>query len=190
MNADPLQFLDNRRSVPSRQLGEPAPDAATLQRMLSAAARVPDHGNLVPFRFLRIEGEARLALGEKIAARALQLNPAASTAELDKERNRFAFAPLVVAVVARTRPHPKVPEIEQLLSAGSVCMNLLLAAQALGYGAQWLTGWLAFDRPVQQLLGLADNETIVGFVHLGTPTVQRQPRAPVDVSGLLGDYVP
>lgn len=193
MNAhvsDKLDFLHARRSVPSRQLGAPAPDAATLQRLLSAAARVPDHGRLTPFRFIRIDGDARLALGEKIAARAKQRNPDASDAELDKDRNRFAFAPLAIAVVARTVPHPKVPDIEQLLSAGAVCENLLLGAQALGFGAQWLTGWPAFDKGVHAILGLADNETVAGFIHLGTPQTERPPREPMDVSELLSDYVP
>ncbi|MFT4257121.1 MAG: nitroreductase [Pseudoxanthomonas sp.] len=187
---DPLHFLDARRSVPSRQLGEPAPDDATVLRMLQAASRVPDHGKLVPFRFLRIAGSARHALGEKLAERALQREPQSPAAALEKERTRFDFAPLVIAVVARPTSNPKVPEIEQLLSAGSVCFALLQAAQALGFGAQWLTGWAAFDEDIHRTLGLQANETIAGFIHIGTPKLDVPERDRPDAAALLSDWTP
>ncbi len=138
--------------------------------MLQAAVRVPDHGALAPWRILAIEGDARLRLGVFLAQRTLELEPAAPTAVLDKDRLRFARAPLVLVVIATPAQGSKIPEIEQVLSAGAVCFALLQAAQALGFGAQWLTGWLARDRIVQQHLGLRGNECIVGFVHIGTPT--------------------
>ena len=185
-----LQALDDRRSVASADLGEPGPDPATLLRMLQSAVRVPDHGRLVPFRVLRIAGDARQALGDFIAARTLQREPAALPAQLDKERHRFSHAPVVVAVVARIRAGHKVPEQEQLLSAGCACFALLQAAQALGYGAQWLTAWMAYDPEVARYLGLAAGERIVGFIHIGTPTRDARERERPDAQALLADWTP
>ena len=177
-----------RRSVPARQLGEPGPDEATLLRMLRSAVRVPDHGKRVPFRFLRIRGEARGKLGEALVARALELDPNVSEAVLDKDRQRFAHAPLVLAVVAVLDPQDdKIPELERLLSAGSVCFALLQAAQALGFGASWLTGWPAYDPAVLRLLGVGANERVVGFVHVGTPAMEAPERDRPDPQALLSD---
>ncbi|MEL1265625.1 nitroreductase [Pseudoxanthomonas putridarboris] len=184
----PLQFLDARRSVPSRQLGEPGPDPATLQRMLASAVRVPDHGKLVPFRFIRISGDARHALGEALAARTLHLDPGAPPAAIEKDRARFSHAPLIVTVVARLTPGHKVPEQEQLLTAGSVCFALLQAAQALGFGAQWLTGWMAYDDAIARTLGLDANEKVAGFIHIGTPLLEVPERERPDPATLLSDW--
>lgn len=183
-----LQALDNRRSVPSRQLGEPGPDDATLLRILQSASRVPDHGKLVPFRFIRIAGEHRHALGEKLAVRSRERDPDAPEPAIEKDRTRFSHAPLIIAVVARPVPHPKVPELEQLLTAGCVCHALLQAAQALGFGAQWLTGWAAFDSVIPRLLGVAEGEQIVGFVHIGTPKLEVPERERPDPAKLLSDW--
>lgn len=185
-----LDALDRRRSVPSRQLDEPGPDDATLLRMLQAAVRVPDHGKLVPFRFLRIAGDTRHTLGEWLVQRTLQREPNASEAALDKERGRFAHAPLIVAVIARLTPGHKVPEQEQLLSAGSACFALLQAAQALGFGAQWLTGWAAYDEIIRERLGVGEHEKIVGFVHIGTPKLDAPERERPDAATLLSDFAP
>lgn len=185
-----LQLLDARRSVPSLELGEPGPDDATLLRMLQSAVRVPDHGKLVPFRFLRVAGDARHALGEFLAARALQRNPDAPPALVAKDRSRFSHAPVIVAVVARIQAGHKVPEQEQLLTAGCACFALLQAAQALGFGAQWLTAWMAYDPEVARVLGLAANERIVGFVHIGTPRVDVPERDRPDPRALLTDWTP
>ena len=177
-----------RRSVPARQLREPGPDDATLMRMLRSAVRVPDHGKRVPFRFLRIRGDARGKLGEALAARALELDPHASAAVLDKDRQRFSHAPLVLAVVAVLDPRDdKIPELERLLSAGSVCFALLQAAQALGFGASWLTGWPAYDPAVLRLLGVGADERVVGFVHVGTPAMEAPERDRPDPQALLSD---
>ncbi|MEP6938661.1 MAG: nitroreductase [Rudaea sp.] len=165
-----LEFLNSRLSVTSRQLTEPGPDESQLEALLTAAIRVPDHGKLTPWRLLLIRGAARAQLGAQLAAIHLANEPTASTSVIDKDRERFSFAPLIVAVVAHIdRQHAKVPAQEQLLSAGCVAYNLLLGAQALGFGAQWLTGWAAYDRDVATLLGLADADHVVGFVHVGTP---------------------
>ncbi|SDQ95498.1 nitroreductase [Pseudoxanthomonas sp. CF125] len=187
---NPLQFLDSRLSVPSKQLTEPGPDDATLLRMLQAAVRVPDHGKLVPFRLLRIQGQARHALGEALAVRTLQRDPQAPEAAVEKDRARFSHAPLIVTVIARLTPGHKVPEQEQLLSAGCVCFALLQSAQALGFGAQWLTGWAAYDESIGQTLGLGENEKVVGFIHIGTPKLDVPERERPEVAALLSDWQP
>jgi len=186
-----LAALDQRRSTPSLQLGEPGPDAATVLRMLHSAVRVPDHGKLVPFRFIAIEGQARHALGDMLAARALQRDPQAPAAAVDKDRSRFSHAPLVLAVIARLHPdNPKVPEIEQWMTAGSVCFALLQAAQALGFGAQWLTGWAAFDADIAATLGLGGHEHVAGFIHIGTPKIDVPERERPDPAALLTHWQP
>lgn len=182
--------LNQRRSTPAKQLGEPGPDPATLMRMLQAAVRVPDHGKRVPFRFLRIAGEARAALGERLVARALERDPAAGTAALEKDRMRFAHAPVVIAVVARLGPDEKIPESERFSSASCVCFALLQAAQACGFGAQWLTGWPAYDPAILALLGLAGDERIAGFIHVGTPKLDVPERERPDAASLLSDWMP
>jgi len=166
---DLLDLLDSRRSTPSRQLGEPGPTPAQIERLLGAAIRVPDHGRLVPWRLLTIAGDARTALGEKLAQIHQHIEPDIAPALLTKDRDRFSFAPLIVAMIARIdEQHPKIPAQEQLLSAGCVAYNLLLGAQALGFGAQWLTGWAAYDARVAALFDLAPGERIIAFVHVGT----------------------
>ena len=188
MNAT-ITCLNTRRSVPSRLLADPGPDDGTLLQMLAAAVRVPDHGKRVPWRFLRIAGPARAALGEALAARALARDPDAGAATLDKDRNRFQ-SPLVVAVIARLGPDEKIPESERLASAACVCFALLQAAQGFGFGAQWLTGWPAYDPEVLRLLGLADDERIAGFIHLGTATTLPRERERPDPANLLTDWTP
>ena len=166
---DLLTLLNARRSTPSRQLGEPGPNAAQLDELLTAAIRVPDHGKLTPWRLLLIRGQARARLGERLAEIHRRKEPDIADAALTKDRERYTFAPVIIAVVARIdAQHAKIPQQEQLLSAGCVAYNLLLGAQALGFGAQWLTGWAAYDADVAVLLGLSAQERIVSFVHIGT----------------------
>ena len=190
MTSDSLHFLDSRRSVPSKQLTVPGPDDPTLLHMLQAAVRVPDHGKLVPFRLLRIQGQARHTLGEMLVARTLQHDPQAPAAAIEKERGRFSHAPLIITVIARLTPDHKVPEQEQLLSAGCVCFALLQSAQALGFGAQWLTGWAAYDPAIGQALGLGENEKVAGFIHIGTPRLDVPERDRPEAAALLSDWQP
>jgi nitroreductase len=186
-----LDHLTARRSVPSRQLGEPGPTAEQLERLLAAAIRVPDHGKLTPWRLVLVRGRARQQLGERLAEIHRRKDPNTPDNVIAKDRDRFNFAPLIVAVVARTDPsHPKVPEQEQVLSAGYVAYNLLLGAQALGFGAQILTGWAAYDRDVAELLALAGNERIVGFVHIGTAREAAPERVRPDVRTLVSEWEP
>jgi nitroreductase len=187
---DALDLLQQRRSVPSRQLGEPAPDEDALQALLEAAIRVPDHGKLVPFRLIRLQGDAKLRFGEKLAALRTRSHPEISEAKLEKERRRYTFAPLVIAVIVRIAADSKVPEIEQKLSAGCVAHNLLLGAHALGYGAQWLTGWAAYDPDVAAVLGLAAHEHVIGFVHMGTPQIEIPDRDRPVLAELVETWAP
>ncbi|MGO3127814.1 MAG: nitroreductase family protein [Luteimonas sp.] len=181
-----LATLDARRSVPARQLDAPGPDDATLLRILRSASRVPDHGKRVPFRFLRIAGDDRDALGGLLAARSLARDPAIGEGALDKDRQRFSHAPLVIVVVAVLDPEDaKIPEVERLLTAGSVCFALLQAAQALGFGGSWLSGWPAYDPEVLSLLGLDTNERVAGFIHIGTPRIEAPERERPDPATLL-----
>ena len=185
-----LAALDARRSVPAKQLTEPAPDEATLLRLLRSAVRVPDHGKRTPWRFLAIRGDARHALGERLVARALERDPNAGEAAIEKDRQRFSHAPLVVTVIAQLGPDEKIPEQERLLSAGCVCFALLQAAQAHGFGAQWLTGWPAYDAEVARWLGLREHEHIAGFIHIGTPKMDAPERERPDPRTLLAEWTP
>ena len=187
---DPLSALRHRRSTPSRLLGPPGPDAAQLRELLECTVRVPDHGKLAPWRFIAIAGEARTALGEFVAARGLEREPGAAPAVIEKDRARFSHAPLVLAVIARLLPGHKVPEQEQLLSGGALCFQLLLAADALGFGGQWLTGWPAYDPAVTARLGLAADERVLGFLHLGTAREPVPERERPDAMSLLTELAP
>ncbi len=184
-----LRALDTRRSVPAKQLGAPGPDDATLLRILQSAVRVPDHGKRVPFRFLRIAGDARAALGEVLVERLRDRDPDAGDGALDKERGRFLHAPLVIVVVAVLDPDDdKAPDHERLLTAGCVCFALLQALQAFGFGGHWLTGWPTYDGKVRKRLGLSKPERIAGFIHVGTPRLAAPERTRPAAASLLRDW--
>lgn len=186
-----LDALDSRRSTPTRQLGEPGPDEARLLRMLRTAVRVPDHGKRVPFRFLRIAGSARTALADAAAARLLVREPEAGDAVVEKLRTRFTLPPVTVAVIARLGEDAQIPASERFSSAACVCLLLLQAAQAEGYGAQWLTGWPAYDREfLETTLGLSADEQLVGTIAIGTPVFEAPERDRPDPAALLADWQP
>jgi len=178
---DALELLKTRRSFKAGELSGPGPSAAELDTLLTVASRVPDHGKLTPWRFIVFEGEARRAAGAAIVAAFHKKYPDAKPEQAEAERARLARAPLVVAVVSRAAPHVKIPEWEQVLSAGAAAMNLVLAAHALGYGASWITEWYAYDRAVLDALGLEPHEKIAGFVHIGRPpgAPEDRPRPPL-----------
>lgn len=166
-----LAALMTRHSVAPAFLDEPAPHDAALEQILAAGAAAPDHGRLRPWRFIVIRGEARARLGEVFVEALRRRSPDAPEPALAQERERPLRAPLVVAVAARiAKDHPKIPEIEQILSAGAAAQNILLAAHALGYGAKWLTGANAYDEHVKQALGLVADDRLISFIYLGTPT--------------------
>lgn len=181
-------FLAQRASTPSRTLSAPGPDATQLHALLTLAVRVPDHGKLAPWRFLVIAGAARERMGQLLVRRKFELEPEAPQAVLAKEGERFSFAPVIVTVIARLTPGHKVPEREQLLSAGAVAHQLLLAAEAAGWGAQWLTGWAAYDAVVGAELGLAEHESVVGFIHIGSASEPAPQRPRPDVDALLSHW--
>ena len=166
---DALELLKTRRSVKPIELIGPGPTEAEIETLLRIASRVPDHGKLAPWRFILFEGEARAVAGEAIAKSFRTNRPDATPDQVDFERKRLARAPLVIAVVSRAAPHVKIPEWEQELSAGASAMTLVIAAHAMGYAASWITEWYAYDRHVLDALGLAANERIAGFVHIGRP---------------------
>jgi nitroreductase len=179
---DALELLKTRRSIKPVELTGPGPSAAELGTLLTVASRVPDHGKLVPWRFIIFEGDARLAAGAAIEAAFRAKYPDAKPEQVEYEQKRLARAPLVIAVVSRAGPHVKIPEWEQVLSAGAAAMSLVLAAHALGYAANWITEWYAYDRRVLDALGLKENERIAGFVHIGRPAQRPEdrPRPPLE----------
>jgi nitroreductase len=174
---DALDLLKTRRSFKPMELSAPGPTAAELDTLLTIASRVPDHGKLAPWRFIVFDGEARRAAGDAIVKAFHAKYPDATAEQAEAERERLTRAPLVIAVISRAAPHVKIPEWEQVLSAGAAAMNLVLAAHALGYGAGWITEWYAYDRAVLDALGLASHERIAGFVHIGTPPGKPEDRA-------------
>ena len=176
-----LDLLKTRRSVKPVEMSGPGPAAAEIDALLTIASRVPDHGKLTPWRFVVFEGDARLKAGEIIASAFKSKYSDATEDQLAFERARLSRAPLVVAVVSRAAPHVKIPEWEQVLSAGAAAMNLVTAAHALGFAANWITEWYAYDRRVLDALGVGTNEKIAGFVHIGRPVKppEDRPRPPL-----------
>jgi nitroreductase len=164
---DIIDLLKTRRSVKPIEMTGPGPSPAELETILTLGARVPDHGKLVPWRFIVFEGDARARAGDLFAAIFKENNLQATADQVEVERRKFMHAPLVIGVVSRAKPHVKIPLWEQELSAGASVMNIVTAANALGYVANWLTGWIAFDRAAMDALGLAPDEKIAGFVHIG-----------------------
>jgi len=185
-----LELLTTRRSFKAMELSGPGPSAAQIDTLLTVAARVPDHGKLAPWRFIVFEGEARRAAGDAIAAAFQSRYPDAKPEHVEAERCRMLRAPLVVAVVCRAGPHVKIPEWEQVLSAGAAAMNLVLAAHALGFAANWITEWYAYDRAVLDALGLAPHERIAGFVHIGTPPGPPEDRPRPALSEIVTRFAP
>lgn len=180
-----LELLKTRRSVAPIALSGPGPSTAELESLLQIASRVPDHGKLVPFRFIIFEGDARLAAGRIIAEAAKQAQPDIDESRLDIERKRLALAPVVVGVVSRAEAHKKIPEWEQVLTSGAVCMNLLVAAQAMGFAASWLTQWYSYDRRVVARFGVAESERMSGFVHIGHASGRPEDRVRPNLSEIV-----
>ena len=189
MSTDVLSFLLKRRSVKPMQMSAPGPDASQLEQILTAAARVPDHKKLVPWRFIVFAGDARARFGDAlaVACQAEEKEPP-SAMRLDTERRRFVDVPLVVGVVSRVTPMTGAPEWEQILSAGAACMNLCLAANSFGYASNWLTGWYAYSPGIRTHLALADNERIAGFVYIGTAQEAVPDRERPDLARIVTRY--
>jgi nitroreductase len=172
-NQNVLDTLLTRASVKSLQ--DPAPSDADLRTIFDAAMRAPDHGKLRPWRFFVIRGDARRELSQMFAAGVKRREPAATEAQIAKEREKPLRVPMIIAVVARTVSGHKVPVIEQTLAVGAAAMNILNAVHALGFGATWLTGANCYDPVFKRDFGLEETDQLVGFIHVGTP----QESAPV-----------
>lgn len=182
-NSDLIDFLATRRSNLAKVMGEPGPNEAQLTQMLEIAARVPDHRKLEPWRFIVFKDEARARFGRHIASAFIRNNPDMPEDRAIFEGERFLRAPIVVAVISSPVDCPRgTPQWEQELSSGAVCFNLCLAAQAHGFGAQWLTEWYAYDKAVNKALGLAEEERVTGYVYIGTPDMAATPRARPDLN--------
>ncbi len=164
-------YLSTRRSIPAFQMCEPGPEKQEIEDMLKLASRVPDHGKLAPWRFIVYRGEERARISAELAKMALAAKPDLSQEMIAVENTRLTRAPVVIAVVSTAAPHFKIPEWEQVMSAGAVCLNLLMAANAHGYSSNWLTEWFAFDEKAYPLLGVKPGEKIAGFIHIGSPQV-------------------
>ena len=187
---DALHLLKTRRSVKPMELTGPAPTQEEIDTLIGIASRVPDHGKLTPWRFVVFTGDARLAAGEAIVQAFRAERSDATPEQIEFERNRLARAPLVIAVVSRAAPHVKIPEWEQQLSAGASAMSLVFAAHAMGYAASWITEWYAYDRRVLDALGIAANERIAGFVHIGRPAKPPEDRDRPKLETIVTRYSP
>ena len=188
MNSAIIDFLSTRSSVPIQDLSEPGPDDSQIRTMLAIASRVPDHGRLAPWRFTLYRGEAREEVGRRIAELAERREGPLPEGRRNQEMTRFSRAPLVIGVVSSPKDHPKIPEWEMFLSAGAAAMNLVLAANALGFGTNWITNWYSDLPEGRALLGLAPRERVAGFVHIGSHqgVVPERPRP--DIDSLYADY--
>jgi nitroreductase len=182
------RYLLTRRSVGPAFLAEPGPDAEQLETLLRIATRVPDHGKLAPWRVILYSGEGRERAGAALADLVRRRQPEVDQERLDVEARQFLPAPLVVGVLSTASEHPKIPEIEQLLSAGNVAFNLVHGAYALGFAAQWVTRWYAYDPEAAALLGAKAREQFVGFVHIGMPTTTMEDRPRPDLAAIATQY--
>ncbi|ESR23571.1 nitroreductase family protein [Lutibaculum baratangense] len=185
-----LDHLRARRSVAAVTLVGPGPSAEELRDILTIAARVPDHGKLAPWRFIRIEGEALAAFRQRLMELWRSDHPEASEEAAEVEAGKRPQAPLLLVLVSRAGEHAKIPVWEQELSVGAAGMNLLHALHAHGYAGQWLSGWPAYDGRVGRLLGLQEGERVAGFVYAGTPATPPSDRDRPDVATLLTDWRP
>lgn len=182
-NPAALDFLLTRRSRPAKTLTTPVPDRVTVETLLTAAARTPDHGKLEPWRFIVLTKPALTRLAAMVPARGdtLGIDPE----KITKAHDQYANADLAIAVISSPKPSEKVPQIEQVYSAGAVCLALVNAGLAAGWGANWLSGWPSHDRDfIRDGLGLADHETIAGLIHLGAETSTPPDRPRPDLNAI------
>jgi nitroreductase len=179
-----MELLLSRRSGSAKAMMAPGPNAEELRTILTVAARAPDHGKLFPWRFIVFEGNARARFGDVLVA-CLKATEPATEERLAMERGRFLRAPVVVAVISRTRENIPIPVWEQQLSAGAVCENMLIAATALGYVANWITEWPAYNPHVAEQLGLGQDERIAGFVYIGTSAKELEERSRADLGKIV-----
>lgn len=181
-------FFSTRRSTKIKHMAEPGPRGEELQDILTLAARVPDHKKLVPFRFIVFDGEARAAFGAQLKTIFHRENPEATPQQLEFEQQRFLRAPTVIAVISSVREHKDVPYWEQILCAGACCFNLCFAANAYGYGTNWVTEWYSYHPEINTLLDVKDGETIAGFIYIGSATETNADRDRPNIESITQFY--
>lgn len=185
---DTIDFLLSRRSVLARVMEGPGPSDDDLRSIMETGMRVPDHGRLTPWRFIVIRGEARETLGEVIADAFKAKTPDAIEEQIEIERERLTRAPVIIAVVSHVAREHKIPEWEQVLSAGAACQTMLIAAQSMGYAAQWLTEWYAYDPAVKAAIGVEPDDRIAGYLYLGTETAPPTERARPEYGDIVSEW--
>jgi nitroreductase len=183
-----IDHLLTRSSAPIPELKEPAPSDQEIETILTAATRVPDHGRLAPWRFILYRGDARARVGELLLDLAEQREGPLPEGRRNQELTRFSRAPLVVGVISSPKESPKIPQWEMFLSGAAAAMNLVHAANALGYGTNWITNWYSDTEEGRAILGLAPHEQVVGFIHIGTYEGQPFERPRPDVKTLYADW--
>lgn len=186
--SSPLRLLQTRRSSLSKSMSGPGPSPEQIEQLLEIAVRVPDHGKMSPWRFVTFAGEGCLKMGDVLADRWREQHPDHGDETVAQQRSMFLRAPLVIAVVSSPVDSPKIPVWEQELSAGALCHNLLTAAIAMGFGAQWITGWFAYDSVVLQAIGLKEHEKIAGYVFVGTAIGELSDRPRPDHNALTTSW--
>jgi nitroreductase len=188
MTSPIIDFMLKRNSAPIPELREPAPGDDEVATMIRIATRVPDHGRLTPWRFILYRGKAREEIGEKLAELAEKREGPLTEARRNQELTRFSRAPLVIGVISSPKENPKIPQWEMFLSGGMAAMNLVIAANALGYGTNMITNWYSDVEEGRRILGLAPHECVVGFVHIGSYEGPAPERPRPDPAALYADY--
>ncbi|MDY0030038.1 MAG: nitroreductase [Pseudobdellovibrionaceae bacterium] len=179
-----VDFLKRRRSTKVATLQDPGPNSSQIQEILEIGTRVPDHGKYCPWYFIVLQGEARRKAGDLLRQAYKAENPDAAEAKLDLEAEKFLRAPLIIVVVSRIR-EGKHPQWEQILSAGAVCYNICLAANALGFGTNWLSEWYSFSPTFKLLMGVDEQDHFAGFLYIGTQSEKNEERERPDLSNLV-----
>jgi nitroreductase len=180
-----LAFLKSRKSASAKAMSGPGPSSAQMAEILEIAVRVPDHGKLSPWRFVLIEGEGRVRMGEGFAQVWAKNNPTHGAESLDFQRGLFLRAPTILIVVSTAANHGKIPVWEQQLSSAAVCYNAVLAATALGFDVQWQSDWVAYDEGAKTVMGIGQHEQVAGIIYIGTSTIPLEDRPRPDPSTLL-----
>ena len=187
---DAADRIRERRSVRAADILEPGPSETEINEMLEIASRVPDHGKLGPWRFLIFDGDSRQEFGELLRNQFAKTNPDSSEAILEREYSRFMRAPTIIGVISKVDPASRIPEWEQVLSSGAVCQNLLVGASLMGFAAQWLTEWYAYDEIIAKALGLTENERVSGFIYIGSAGEKPAERGRPDLQSRISKWSP